>query len=377
MIPESRAEMRIWAGRCRGRNGNGPGTRENGTVTPRSFASTGLRVAPVGVVATTLLALATTLFALATAPPARAHGGVLPPPPEVGAFVLGWSLHPQVLLPLLAAAAAYLWAVRRVNAAHPANPVPVDRPVFFLVGLGCLGVALMSGIERYDTELFSVHMVQHLLLVFGAAPAIVLAAPITLLLRVATPGVRNRWILPFLRSRVVRVIAHPLVAWLLFTFVMWGSHLSPLFDAALEDPLVHDVEHALYLGTALLFWWPVVGRDPSPWRLPYPARIFYLFLQMPLNSFLGVAILFSDRALYPHYLTTGRTWPPTPLEDQQLAGAIMWGVGDAAFVVAILLVIAAWMRHDEAVTRRREALEDARVAAVQAAAQVEGIGASR
>jgi len=173
----------------------------------------------------------------------------------------------------------------------------------------------------------------------------------------------------------VRVIAHPLVAWLLFTFVMWGSHLSPLFDAALEDPLVHDVEHALYLGTALLFWWPVVGRDPSPWRLPYPARIFYLFLQMPLNSFLGVAILFSDRALYPHYLTTGRTWPPTPLEDQQLAGAIMWGVGDAGFVVAILLVIAAWMRHDEAVTRRREALEDA--AAVQAAAQVEGIGASR
>ena len=98
---------------------------------------------------------------------------------------------------------------------------------------------------------------------------------------------------------------------------------------------------------------------------------------MPLNSFLGVAILFSDRALYPHYLTTGRTWPPTPLEDQQLAGAIMWGVGDAGFVVAILLVIAAWMRHDEAVTRRREALEDAGVAAVQAAAQVEGIGASR
>ena len=301
--------------------------------------------------------------ALLAVPSAMGHGAEVPPPPDLAAFLTDWSFYPQVVIPLLAAAAAYLWAVRRVNAAHPANPVPLDRPVFFLVGLACIGVALLSGVERYDTELFAVHMVQHMLLVFGAAPAIVLAAPITLVLRVATPAVRARWILPVLRSRVVKVIAHPLVAWLLFTAVMWGSHVSPLFDAALEDPLLHDIEHALYLGTALLFWWPVVGRDPSPWRLPYPARVFYLALQMPLNSLLGVAILFSGQVLYPHYMTTGRTWPPSPLEDQQLAGAIMWGVGDAAFLVAILLVIAAWMRDDEEVTRRRESMEDELAAA--------------
>jgi cytochrome c oxidase assembly factor CtaG len=334
--------------------------------------------------------------ALLAAPSALAHGAEVPPPPDLATILTDWTFYPQVVIPLVAFAAAYLWAVRRVNAAHPANPVPLDRPVFFLVGLACIGVALLSGIERYDTELFAVHMVQHMLIVFGAAPAIVLAAPITLVLRVATPGVRARWILPVLRSRVVKVIAHPLVAWLLFTAVMWGSHVSPLFDAALEDPLLHDIEHALYLGTALLFWWPVVGRDPSPWRLPYAARVFYLTLQMPLNSLLGVAILFSGQVLYPHYMTTGRTWPPSPLEDQQLAGAIMWGVGDAAFLVAILLVIAAWMRDDEAVTRRREAMDDelaaarasAPTAAIPAAppappaapppaTQAEGIGASR
>ncbi len=322
------------------------------------------------------------------APAARAHGGEVPPAPDLAGLLLGWSFHPAIVIALAVAAVAYLWAVRRVNAAHPANPVPPDRPVFFLAGLACVAVALLSGIERYDTELFSVHMVQHLLLVFGAAPAIILAAPITLLLRVASPAARSRWILPALRSRVVRVIGHPLVAWLLFTAVMWGSHVSPLFDAALEDPLVHDVEHALYMATALLFWWPVVGRDPSPWRLPHAVRLFYLFLQMPLNSLLGVAILFSEQVLYPHYATTGRTWPPSPLEDQQLAGAIMWGVGDAGFLVAILLGIAAWMRHDEAATRRREAVEDERAAggpdaalaeapAHAGAAQAEGIGASR
>jgi len=310
---------------------------------------------------TTLAAIP--VAALLAAPSALAHGAEVPPPPDLATFLTDWTFYPQVVIPLVAFAAAYLWAARRVNAAHPANPVPLDRPVFFLVGLACIGVALLSGIERYDTELFAVHMVQHMLIVFGAAPAIVLAAPITLVLRVATPAVRARWILPVLRSRVVKVIAHPLVAWLLFTAIMWGSHVSPLFDAALEDPLLHDIEHALYLGTALLFWWPVVGRDPSPWRLPYPARVFYLALQMPLNSLLGVAILFSGQVLYPHYLTTGRTWPPSPLEDQQLAGAIMWGVGDAAFMVAILLVIAAWMRDDEAATRRRESMEDDRAAA--------------
>jgi putative copper resistance protein D len=300
--------------------------------------------------------------ALVVVPAALAHGGEVPPAPDLSALLFGWSFHPQVALPLIGTAVAYLWAVRRVNAAHPGNPVPVDRPAFFLVGLACLAVALLSGIERYDTELFSIHMVQHMLLVFGAGLAIALAAPITLVLRVATPRARSRWVLPLLRSRVVRVIGHPLVAWLLFTAVIWGSHVSPLFDAALEDALIHDLEHGLYLGSALLFWWPVVGRDPGPWRLPYAARVGYLFLQMPLNSLLGVAILFSDQVLYPHYLTTGRTWPPTPLEDQQLAGAIMWGVGDAGFIVAILFVLAAWMRGEEAATRRREAVEDARAA---------------
>lgn len=345
------------------------------------------------------------VLTLLAAPVVLAHsGGGVPPPPDLAIFLFEWTFYPQVALSIIVASGLYLAAVRRVNRDHPANPVPPDRPAFFLLGMACLAVALMSGVERYDTELFSVHMVQHLLLIFGAAPAIVLSAPITLVLRVSSPAVRSRWILPFLRSRVVRVIAHPLVAWLLFTVVMWGTHLSPVFDAALVNPLLHDLEHALYLGTALLFWMPVVGRDPSPYRLPYPARVGYLFLQMPLNSLLGVAILFSDQVLYPHYVTTGRPWPPTPLEDQQLAGAIMWGVGDAGFIVAILFVIAAWMRSEEAATRRREAAEDARAAAaedgraaedaraaevgraaedaraaavVPAPGQVEGIGASR
>jgi cytochrome c oxidase assembly factor CtaG len=102
-------------------------------------------------------------------------------------------------------------------------------------------------------------------------------------------------------------------------------------------------------------------------------------MQMPFNSFLGVAILFSSTVLYPHYATTGRLWGPTPLEDQQAAGALMWGLGDAGFLLALLLATAAWMRHDEAAARRREAVEDARAAtgaALAAAAAAETTTAS-
>ena len=320
------------------------------------------------------------LALLAGAPVVSAHGAGVPPAPDAAGLVLGWSFDPTIWLPLALSAAAYLWAVRRVNTAHPANPVPRDRPAFFLLGLAAIAIALQSGIERYDTTLFSLHMVQHVILIFLAAPAIVLSAPITLVLRVATPRVRQRWVLPILDSRVVRVIGHPLVAWVLFAAVMWGTHFSPLFDAALENVWLHDLEHLLYLVSSILFWMPIVGRDPSPWRLGYPARLLYLFVQMPLNSFLGVAILYSGTILYPHYATTGRLWGPSPLQDQQAAGAIMWGLGDAGFLLGLLLLIAAWMRFDEAVTRRRESVEDARAAghaAATEAASAAGAGTPR
>jgi len=220
-------------------------------------------------------------------------------------------------------------------------------------------LALQSGIERYDTTLFSAHMVQHLLLLFPIPILLLRAAPVTLLLRLASPRWRAR-LLALLQSRAVGVISHPLVAWILLTFVMWATHLSPLFDAALENPLIHDLEHLLYLTTALLFWAPVFSLDPIRHRLSRPAALVYLFTQMPQNSFLGVAIMWSPRVLYPHYENLNRSWGPTPLEDQQLAGALMWLVGDALFLLAIFAVLATWMRAEERPASRYDTDELAR-----------------
>ncbi len=181
--------------------------------------------------------------------PVLAHGPD-PGPPDVSLLVTGWSFRVEVWLPILIAGWAYRAAMRHVNAAHPANPVPRRRWWAWLGGLVALVLALSSPIERYDTTLFSVHMIQHLLLSFAAAPLLVLAAPVTLLLRVATPKARRGLILPVLHSRAMKVVANPIVTWGLFALVMWGSHFSGLFDAALEDPLIHFLEHGLYLATA-------------------------------------------------------------------------------------------------------------------------------
>jgi putative membrane protein len=283
---------------------------------------------------------------LATAASAAAHGPVPAEPPSAATLLLGWTFEPLPTLGIAVAAIWWWWAVRRVNAAHPTNRVPVRRSVAFAAGLAALALALLSGVDRYDTALFSVHMAQHLLLAMVAAPLIALSAPITLVLRLASPATRRRFVLPVLHSRVTRILAFPVVAWVIFASVMWVSHFSPLFDAALEDPLVHDLEHALFLGAGLLFWWPAVALDPAPWRMPHPARALYVFLQMPQNTFLAVVLLNAPAALYPHYATLARTWGPTPLADQQAAAGIMWLVGDAIFLVAVMAIVVGWMRAE-------------------------------
>ncbi len=298
------------------------------------------------------------------AAPVEAHGTADVGPPDAAGLLLGWTWEPLPTIGLLVAALLWLTAVRRVNRAHPANPVPRLRSAAFLGGLAAVALALLSGIERYDTVLFWVHMVQHILLALVAAPLLALAAPITLLLRLASPGARRRWILPVLHGRIVRAVSFPVVSWLLFAGAMWAAHFSPLFDAALEDPLVHDLEHVLFLGTALLFWWPALGADPSPWRLSHPVRAMYVFLQMPQNTFLAVAILSAPAPLYEHYATLARSWGPTPLADQQAAAGVMWFVGDLLFLAAILALVAAWMRHEDRNTAREDRRADALRAAI-------------
>jgi putative copper resistance protein D len=208
-------------------------------------------------------------------------------------------------------------------------------------------------------------MVQHVLLMLVAAPLLALAAPITLILRLSSSETRHRWVLPILHSRIVRILAFPVVAWVLFAAIMWGVHFSPLFNASLEDPNVHDFEHLLFLTGALLFWWPAVALDPAPWRMGHPARVMYLLTQMTQNTFLAVVILNATDVLYSHYATLVLPWGLSAIDDQRLAAGIMWLAGDMIFLTAILLVVAGWMRAEERDEVRSDRRAEAELAQIR------------
>jgi cytochrome c oxidase assembly factor CtaG len=180
-------------------------------------------------------------------------------------------------------------------------------------------------------------MVQHVLLTMVAAP--LLAAGWA-----RRPGPRSRpggsgW------ERAPRV--HPLATWLIFAVTGWAVHFSPLFEAAVEHSPVHVLEHALMLGTAVAFWAQVTGPRA---RLSHPLRLLYLVVAMPQNTFLALAIFSSTRVLYPHYGAYGQA-----LGDQRRAGGIMWVAGDLVLLASVLLVAAAWARHEDRQNLNEEA----------------------
>jgi putative copper resistance protein D len=273
-----------------------------------------------------------------------------------------WTFEPLTVAALASAALAYGQACRVVRSLTPGHPVPRARRAAFFGGLGVVAVALLSPVDTYATALLSVHMAQHVLLTLVAAPLLLLGRPGDLALRVVSPARRRRW-LRVGHGRVARLASSPLLAWTVFAAVGWVVHFSPLFDAALRSQPVHVAEHVLFLATALLFWWPVVGGHPGRRPLPHPVRLLYLGVAMPQNTFLALAVLGADGVLYSHYAELARTWGPSPLADQRQGAGLMWVAGDLILLVSVLLVAGAWAGHERRVTERAERAEDAAAAA--------------
>jgi cytochrome c oxidase assembly factor CtaG len=273
-----------------------------------------------------------------------------PPRPSFPGVLLDWSFDPLVVAGVLLAAAVYLRGVYQLRrAGRPWSPA---RTVAFLAGLAVVVVALQSAVETYD-QLFSVHVVQHTVLAMVAPPLLTLGAPVTLAL-LATPTPVRRRITRLVHSPPVKLISHPLWAWLVFTLSLYVLYYSPLFGLSLRNDFVHNLVHLHFLAAGLLFWWPVVAVDPSRWKLHPLARLGFLFLMIPFHAFLGVAIMGSEQLLTPELATYAPAWLDDPVADQQAGGAILWGLGDLIAVVSALGIMVAWANDDEKQARRED-----------------------
>jgi putative membrane protein len=261
-------------------------------------------------------------------------------------YLLRWTFDPFVVLPLALAAILYIEGVRNVGRRHPNAGWPVSRTVWYFAGLGLLLLSLASPMDYYADRLFSIHMAQHVVLMMIAAPCILLGRPITLLLMGSSRPTRRK-VVKITHSKTAHVLGSPVLGLGLFAVVLWAAHFSWIYDAALTNDTIHAAEHVAFLTVSLLFWWPIVARDPGSARLSYPARLFYLFMAMPVMSLLGLVISMSDHVLYARYTVTAIPSGLSAIGDQRLGGTIMWGSSMLIGTIALSAVLLDWMAHDE------------------------------
>jgi cytochrome c oxidase assembly factor CtaG len=252
-----------------------------------------------------------------------------------------WTFEPWIFIPVLLAASIYLrgwWRLHR----RLSWRFPVWRLIAFQAGLLTLFLALASPLHPLAERLLQFHMIQHLLLMMVVPPLLLLGAPILPLMRGLPRSVLQHGLGPFFAStglqRLGRFLTHPLVCLLAFTVSTVAWHLPALYELALGSEFWHGVQHVCFLGTGLLFWWPVVQPWPSRLRWPRWTMIPYLLFADIQNTALSAFLIFSERVLYPTYAAVPRLWGITALDDQAAAGAIMWVPGSVIFLVPVAMI---------------------------------------
>ncbi len=253
-----------------------------------------------------------------------------------------WSIPRATVATLLIVAVIYARGFARLHAQMPAR-FSNGRAAAFMSGIAVMLVAIASPMTAFDDLLLRVHMIQHLMLML-AAPVLILAGwPAIPMLRGLPPRVCKAVLGPLLRSRRMRAfftwLTSPLVAWIAFASATWIWHAPIFFQLALRSESWHAVEHGCFLVTALMFWWPVIQPWPSIRHWPRWGMIPYLLLADAQNSALAALFTFSNHLLYPLYANVARVGGLSPLEDQVLAGAIMWVPGSMFFVIPAAMIL--------------------------------------
>lgn len=300
------------------------------------------------------LGLLAALAATALAEPALAHLGE---GHEPRAAWSQWQWDPLVVLPLALAGWGYASGLWRLwSAAGVGSGIRIWQAGCFAAGWLSLALALLSPLDALGQTLFSLHMVQHQVVMLVSAPLMVVGAPLAAFLWALPPAWRRpvgrvgrrRWLRP-----TWRMLRQPLVAWCIYALVLWGWHAPVLFEAALAGYWLHALQHITFLGAALLFWF--VAFDPRGGLAAHAAAVLGVFTTAVHSSILGALMTFASSAWYTPYRHIDEALALTPLEDQQLAGLIMWVPGGLIHLLAGLALMAMVIRDAELRERRREA----------------------
>lgn len=221
------------------------------------------------------------------------------------------------------------------------------RVISFLIGISVVIFVLLPVVDDIADRLFFAHMVQHLILVMLGAPLIVLGNPFLLIYRGLPVKIRTDFIDPFFNLKIFtflwRIVYRPQVAISLFILIFWCWHIPGLYDIALTDNFWHNVEHAMFFYSAVLFWLQIIVTPPLKSRLIPPTKILLLVVAIIQNTILGALLTFSSRVLYD-YPNVKLSFGLTRLDDQQLGGLIMWVPGGMMYIVTLAFVFFFWIK---------------------------------
>jgi cytochrome c oxidase assembly factor CtaG len=260
----------------------------------------------------------------------------------------GWSIQAALVYVVLAGLLYWLGGRGRYRRSRR-EPL---REAAFVAGLATIVIALEGPIDKYADDLFWVHMLQHVLLLTVAPPLILLgrpwprmwrALPLRTRTKLGRAIARGRWTAP------IRALARPLPAWVLFnaTIVLW--HIPAAYNATLSNQTIHNLEHAMFFFTGLLFWARVVDPGPLRPRLAWPLRVAYVVGAMIVGWILAITLVLVPHPLYAHYADLAqRPGAITALTDQQIAGGVMWVLGSISYTIAMLIGFYAWLEPDSA-----------------------------
>jgi len=289
------------------------------------------------------------------------HGVTTDLPPFTLGRGLSWSADPFFLIACLVALALYAWGVLRL--ARRGDRWPAGRTVTFTAGVLTVALVMCTGLHDYGMVMFSVHMVQHMVVSMLSPILLLLGAPITLVLRALPVAGRGRTgprelLLKLLHSRFMRVVTHPAFTIPVFIASLYGLYFTPLFDTLMESTAGHVAMMVHFLVVGLVFFWPIMGVDPGPHRPGYVLRMLELFAGMPFHAFFGIALMMASEPMVGTYQHPPASLGIDALSDQTAAGGIAWGFSEVPSLLVLLVLLYQWFRSEQRQARRIDRAAD-------------------
>ncbi|MEX7472470.1 cytochrome c oxidase assembly protein [Mycobacterium adipatum] len=284
-------------------------------------------------------------------------------PPTLARVLFDWRFDLIFGTAAIVAAAIYIAGVVRLR--RRGDSWPVGRIIAWLCGCAALLFATSSGVGRYMPAMFSMHMAAHMMLSMLVPVLLVLGAPVTLALRALPTAGKDRppgpreWLLAALHSRVSTFFTNPLVATAIFVAGFYGLYFGGIFDAAADSHGAHLAMNAHFLLSGYLFYWVVIGVDPTPRPIPPLAKLAMVFGSLPLHAFFGVVLMSTQTVLAgDFYRSLGLAWHTDLLADQRLGGGIAWSTGEVPLVLVMLALLIQWRRSDDRTAKRLDRAAD-------------------